>query len=435
MARGTRLDRADWSTIQHASNAPSASTKGNMYIDDVSGNLYVRAENDSWQLFFPSLWQRNSDVLSPLNSGDGLDISATGTNEINIEGDSGVVIESNIYNLQLLSSDSSIELKSSGTQGDITIATDSSVGDILIDAVGTSGDLSLQTGGNNGEINITSAGGVGGINLSSSTGTNAGIHCSTGGNGAFDITSTSSDGSFSYDGSSSGLGNATFILPDSNPGSSGILSASCRLVLLNAKEGLLLTNADLASDTGFIQAFSDNGGGEVEVNTGPPHGLHPFDPITIINTTNYNSSYVVKSIVDSTHFIIDATFVSTEIGDWVLDKTIGDYGPAFISLGDESGNDPLHIYSSHSDILIETKAATCSTDIVLKSCDNISCTSVGDIDLNADSSVDLTSPTLNLSLTTLNINGTPGYTGTEIISGIQSITVEDGIVTAITLVS
>lgn len=49
MSRGVKLDRADWSIVQYAAGAPTASTKGNIYINSTNGTLYARRnEEASW---------------------------------------------------------------------------------------------------------------------------------------------------------------------------------------------------------------------------------------------------------------------------------------------------------------------------------------------------------------------------------------------------
>lgn len=49
MARGVKLDRADWTLVQYASGAPDSSTKGNIYINSNNGTLYTRRnEEASW---------------------------------------------------------------------------------------------------------------------------------------------------------------------------------------------------------------------------------------------------------------------------------------------------------------------------------------------------------------------------------------------------
>jgi len=49
MARGVKLDRADWTLVQYASGAPDSNTKGNIYINSNNGTLYTRKnEEASW---------------------------------------------------------------------------------------------------------------------------------------------------------------------------------------------------------------------------------------------------------------------------------------------------------------------------------------------------------------------------------------------------
>jgi hypothetical protein len=48
MAKSTRLDRANWASIQNETGTPSAGTPGNVYINKTNGDLYARDKNDTW---------------------------------------------------------------------------------------------------------------------------------------------------------------------------------------------------------------------------------------------------------------------------------------------------------------------------------------------------------------------------------------------------
>jgi hypothetical protein len=155
---------------------------------------------------------------------------------------------------------------------------------------------------------------------------------------------------------------------------------------------------------------------------------------------------------------------------------------AFIKIGAASGTDPLHLFSAHSDILIETVAASCTTDIKLMSCDDILADADGEISLDSKGTsnfsinattaitetltlscsnggtgdgnvtvsgsddillssggtltasigtlITLSVATLNLNPGALQINGNPGATG-SFTAGANLVTVEKGIITSI----
>jgi len=80
MTHGTKLDRFDWSNIQHRTGAPTASTRGNYYLDDATGIQWTRASGSSWQsdIWIANNLTSNVDVIYPRNSN--LTIATTNKN-------------------------------------------------------------------------------------------------------------------------------------------------------------------------------------------------------------------------------------------------------------------------------------------------------------------------------------------------------------------
>jgi surface protein len=68
-------------------------------------------------------------------------------------------------------------------------------------------------------------------------------------------------------------------------------------------------------NSGSITAFADAGGGAVTVTTADAHGYANNHVMRITDTTNYNGSYVISNVTD-TSFRITAAFVATETGTW-----------------------------------------------------------------------------------------------------------------------
>jgi len=70
MSPGTRIDRANWSKIQHADGAPGSATKGNCYIDDLTRKLWIKS-GDTWvELEVGDLWEVSGSVIRPATQGD-----------------------------------------------------------------------------------------------------------------------------------------------------------------------------------------------------------------------------------------------------------------------------------------------------------------------------------------------------------------------------
>lgn len=275
------------------------------------------------------------------------------------------------------------------------------------------------------------------------------------------LKSVNADVTLLASGTSSDIGISTFsdtgnMTIDLTQSTSGVFYVNVNDMQINTPLGFLLTNEDLSNPTGTITVYADGGGGLVTITTGPPHTLHPGDSITISGSTNYNNSYVVASVASTFSFQITATWVADDgVSTWTLDDSFGDEGPAFIRIGNKATSDPIHLYSSHSDILIETVAAACLTNIRLVSGDGINMTAPGGIDAtmgwasdfkllgNNATPLSLTLSSVNtggsghialdaqdnldLTCTNLTINGTPGV---DFSGAVTNITVVDGIVTA-----
>lgn len=160
MAKGTRLDRANWSSVQHLSASPSSSTKGNIYIDDSIGVVWIRPSGGSWQNA-SGFWDRTGSILSPTNVGDGLTVAATGGNAIDLSTTSTLDLESALA-MSLTSTSSAIDLWSSSSttvyaEANVSIATGGSgTGNITVTAGGTNGDITIDTGSSSsGNISFT----------------------------------------------------------------------------------------------------------------------------------------------------------------------------------------------------------------------------------------------------------------------------------------
>lgn len=272
-----------------------------------------------------SFWKKTSSIIEPLVSGDGFSISATGTNTVNISAIYPVTIQSLEKDLILESLAGDVEIHASGTNG---------------------GNINMVTNGLGGQIHMTTNG----------------SH-----NGEVYIDTTGSDN-----------GRISLIAGGTGTNGNG-------LICLNANYGLILTNADLSEVTGSIISIAEesSGSGRIIVTTSSAN-IHNNDSLTISGTTNYDDTYTVEEILSDTEFIVTAPFVATETGTWTIDKNVGDDGPAFLKIGDESTNEAVHLYSAMSDILIETGAASCTTDIILRSCDDISLTATGEVDIHSN---------------------------------------------------
>lgn len=482
MARGVKLDRRKRYEVAHGVGIPVVMTKGNIYIDDSSGNIWLRRSGGSWETA-SGFWDRNSNTLTPSNVGDGLSVSASSTNPINLstsDSDISIVASGSTGNLNL-------ETDSSGV-GNFTFTTNSASGNVLFDLNGgnstftvdtstaSDGSINLTTVGSNvGDIDLTGRGDVtiestfgagewprltlnsssgnaklagetitiangisasGGINIyaagntadvnltvyagtdhgdiylgASGTGTGGNISVRTlNGSGVGDIsfTTAGTNGDFSI--KTSSAANGAFLLDSNN-------------AIINAPSGFLLTNADLdAFTTGVITTVADAGGGDVLVS-GNPHFLFPRQSVTIAGTTDYNGTYTVKTTPSTTSFTVTATYTSSQTGTFSYDKSLGDEGPAWIKMGDQSTYNPLHIYSSHSNILLETVASSCTLDIILKSSDDIILEAAGNVNISGTYDSDFTISANRTSELRLDIVSTNSGTG----AGNVGIQASDGI--------
>lgn len=203
MAKTTRLDRSNWSSLQHVSGDPSAATKGNVYVNDTTGDLWIRKSDNSWRKV-SSLWALGTlaaGALTPLDSTNAVRIQSTSDNYLSTTGQNFITSNSDCRMTTI--SSGSIYLQSANSflftcENDIQLSTTTSTntGDISIfSADSTSGNITISTnnagsgnlylkangsGSNNiyietdlsgaGNINITAAGNSGDISISSADG-------------------------------------------------------------------------------------------------------------------------------------------------------------------------------------------------------------------------------------------------------------------------
>jgi hypothetical protein len=152
---GTKIDRFDGSYIKTNASNPS---KGNIYINTSDYTIRHKKDNGQWTSL--SLWKRVSNILSPANTGDGLTIAATGTNEINLSTQDDFNIAIGGGGKFLLntngSSDGSVSFLTTGTGvGDFTVNTTSSGnGNISFYAGGTLGNVLFDLGGSNSSFTV-----------------------------------------------------------------------------------------------------------------------------------------------------------------------------------------------------------------------------------------------------------------------------------------
>jgi hypothetical protein len=73
--------------------------------------------------------------------------------------------------------------------------------------------------------------------------------------------------------------------------------------------------------SGTISTATDDGSGEVTLNTLTDHGLAEGDIVTVAGTANYNGVWPVSEIIDDNSFRIPTAYVANNAGTW----SIGDY--------------------------------------------------------------------------------------------------------------
>ena len=155
MPKTTRLDRSNWSSLQHVSGAPTADTKGNVYLDDATGNLYIKRAGGSWsKINYEPLWEKgvwSTGTLTAAETTNAIRINSPYPNFIDTEDSNHITSEKNCLittngengNISL-SAFSGISLY---CQKNISIQTfDSSpggAGNVLISANATSGSIEI----------------------------------------------------------------------------------------------------------------------------------------------------------------------------------------------------------------------------------------------------------------------------------------------------
>lgn len=196
MARGVKLDRRKRYEVAHDAGVPVVSTKGNIYIDDTSGNIWLRASGGSWQTA-SGFWDRSAGGdLSPSSSGDGLTIAATGNNNISLStsastgdisfdttgsGNGDIIFDtsgsgSGDISFTTSGASSSFIVSLTGTTASASFVTNGTVGDFTVDTTSaTNGDISFEAGGdiiirsNTNDIRIGSSGSSSYLNINEAT--------------------------------------------------------------------------------------------------------------------------------------------------------------------------------------------------------------------------------------------------------------------------
>lgn len=377
MSRGVALDRRKRYEIAHGSGSPIASTKGNIYIDDTDEVLWTRAENSSWIMNdSEGWWSRTSDLVSPLNPGDGLQINSTNTT---------------INSIQLF------------TQGGISIDASSYV-----------------LGKADTQIRLN---GVNGVLLSNGTGT---------------IGETL-------------IGDAWLKIPDSED-VWGDMVADFRLVHLYSIQGDIKIETDSGTCNGSIYLDSSD---DIDLDAAGSIRMHmdsmstwqlagDNDVVNQVLTISVSNSGAAEGRIDihsSDLFSIGSTGGSVEItsfedGEFSTERTDNSniVTTTINSINSGSGGALTKITGNGAVEVGGTGYTTVSstTTLTLTSSDDITISNAGtlllscaDTDISA-SSLDITSATLNLIVTNLQIGGVAGATG----SG-TNVTVVNGIVTAV----
>ena len=179
----TRLDRANWSSLQNSTGTPDGAQKGNVYINNSTGDLWVRASGGSWELSYPSplfeLGSLDTNCLSPATQAHGLSLSSTNLIQLYTENLINIYSKGGIGDVSIGSDGGSsgnvkLEAKNS-TIGDLFIACDDQgTGNISISTSGASGNISISTTGGSGDINITATGTYGDCNIEAPGGVSLG---------------------------------------------------------------------------------------------------------------------------------------------------------------------------------------------------------------------------------------------------------------------
>lgn len=498
MAKSTRLDRANWTKVQHSAGSPDANTKGNIFINDTDATFWIKTNGGSWVSEpMDDLWISSEGSLTPKVTGSGLNVSTVGK-DIDLSTSDSAGSTSN-FNLTTSGGDATTggnqNFTTSGAVGDFNVTTNSGNGDFNFNSNGSSGNFNVTTDGNNGDINLTTTGTNGDFTIYTSGSGNGQVNISSGGSdGSFNFNTSAGDiGDFLFDGRGSHTGNVTFYTGNNSgdlsfitgdgsgssdilfqtgagttgkftlntgvgggcidgglylttlgplggftfdatgtsgstsgnvlfslrnsgdPAASGLFDVDSNKTRINAMKGILLTNQLLGSTiTASIDSVS-NAGSSILVSTSTSHQIHPKDNVTL-SGSSYDGDYVVQATPSTSSFVIIASYTGTSTGTVTVTDSFGDYGPSFIKIGDQSTSDPLHVYSSSSDVLIETQAAACSTDIILNSSDQIDMNAVGSITADASFSSNLTITANNITNQTLTLSSTNGGAGKGIVN-------------------
>jgi hypothetical protein len=342
MTIGTKLDRYIWNLVQHGSGVPDTNTKGNIYIDDLTGITWTKASGGSWgQQELGDLWTVSSDRLTPSTATHGLYFNCSNVIDLTTSSTSNY----SSREAMLIGTGSTIGISSTGkaringgdelevsyasgigisTGGSIVLSyatglTGAGGGPISLTSGGT-GDISLTSSGSSGDISLTANGGSGNLSLSTS-----------GGSGDISIAA---------------VGGAPDVTVSCTGGSTGVI-------------GISSTGGGTSS---IALATASSGTGDISFTT------------TSCRTGSF--SFLVSTSAGQGNFTANLTAATK--GAFELTNGYG-----FIKIGARDTHNPLHLWSNHSDILIETDAAACSTDIRLDSCDDIYLDAVGEISIDS----------------------------------------------------
>ena len=76
------------------------------------------------------------------------------------------------------------------------------------------------------------------------------------------------------------------------------------------------TIGPLAPTSGVVSAISNAGAAAIRATTSVAHGLIAGWAVTIAGTTDYNGSYIITNVSDTTHFDVTDAYVSSQTGTW-----------------------------------------------------------------------------------------------------------------------